>query len=860
MKRNRLFMGLTAAVLLLASCRDVIEEVSPGEAAGNDGAEEYVYMSAEVRLPAGDYLSTRSSTYNPDDGEEGGGDDENNHPSNANPNTEAGKEYENTVQTCLLVIADKNDEFRAVSAVNGIKMNTVDGQPGFSATAKFDRRMIKALYESGENGSLKEEYEGGFHVFAFCNPSDLLTQKMSAIANARLGGAGSVDWTGDGAATYDLADLTGIIKENPMKPGATPTTSNNIWAPGRFMMANASIKTVSLPVNENDWDHHADSETPFNLTGANDSHAGTTGPVDNSGGGAIKVERLAARFDYRDASDDKTADGRTLYGVGNNIYKVLGSMDSDAGTGGDSYNFVNVKLSRIGLVNMAREMYYLKRVSEDGKEYKEDRGTHKWSLLGKEKSNPFNYVVSPNADDKTEGKTVAETRVKGKEWYNFPLFAEDGSYDKSAWSMYNLGDVVKKGTEMDQWTKNPGDYHIWRYCTENTIPGPANARENPLQDNLFSTGIVFKGKLIAGQFLGKPRKTTTTVNGEDEEKWVPYMTYNVQRAILASTLGLPLGNAEEMAAFDWKTVKDSVAKENPNLEKLVLYNPKTDNSEEGGKSWSQIGAEDFEDMTSYPALYLFEGNLYAGFNEAAEYAYYDGSGGTLYQAMSEVMKHYYLNTKAPDWIELAGVDGKGDGKGGHAGEVQGFVQHDTDPGDGYVPLTVEIFAQILGIIDRSSVDEKAGETYYDRKEYGVRWVDTSEEKVRGETTKFKEWLTSGKGSSFHFTLYDVSNETDNYGGESSTSQGWGYYCYYFYWNRHNDNGIPGVMAPMEFAVVRNNVYKLAVTKINQLGHPTDTSNDPTPPTPHTDDETSEVYMKVEVEVLPWTVRVNEIQF
>lgn len=831
-------MGLTAAVLLLASCRDVIEEVSPGEAAGNDGAEEYVYMSAEVRLPAGDYLSTRSSTDNPND-------DGKNHPTNAQDSIEAGKEYENTVQTCLLVIADKNDEFRAVSAVSGIKMNTDPSKPSFSATAKFDRRMIKKLYQEGiENGALQGE--NSFHVFAFCNPSDLLTQKMSAIASARLVGAGSVDWTGDGAATYDLADLTGIVRESPMKPGATPTISNNIWAPGRFMMANASIKTVSLPEKENDWDRYTDSENAFDLTGTNENVGEDRKTVDN--GSAILVERLAARFDYRDASADK----EKANGLGNNIYKVLGSMDSGGGTeveGSTSYNFVNVKLSRIGLVNMAREMYYLKRVSKDGKEYKtsEERTSNNWSLLGKEKSSPFNYVVSPNASKKNDDTKVKT--VRDENWYNFPLFTEDGGYDKAAWSMYNLGDVVKEGTELDDWN-DKHDYHIWRYCTENTIPTltSGNDRENPLQDNLFSTGIVFKGKLIAGQSLGATRKTTD--EGTLAEKTLPYMTYNVQRAILASTLGLDLGNLPSKEEFEAlkKTAKD----ENSNLGNLHLYNPNATDTEEDkkDKTWDEITVGDFKDMTSYPALYLFEGNLYAGFNEAAEYAYYDGSGGTLYQAMSDVMKHYYLKKDgdADITVNIDGVDK----------QVKGFKQYDKNPGDGYVQLTVEIFAQILGLVDRTSVDEEAGETYYDRSSYGVRWVDTSNDE---EITNFKDWLTSGTGSSFHFTLYDVSNESDNYGvGDNSTSQGWGYYCYYFYWNRHNDNGISGVMAPMEFAVVRNNVYKLAVTKINQLGHPTDPSNDPTPPEPHDDDETSEVYMKVEVEVLPWTVRVNEIQF
>jgi hypothetical protein len=94
-----------------------------------------------------------------------------------------------------------------------------------------------------------------------------------------------------------------------------------------------------------------------------------------------------------------------------------------------------------------------------------------------------------------------------------------------------------------------------------------------------------------------------------------------------------------------------------------------------------------------------------------------------------------------------------------------------------------------------------------------------------------------------------------------------YYAYYVYWNRHNDNGVSNVMGPMEFAVVRNNVYKLAVTEIKQLGHPNDPNNpgpdpdpDPDDPDPEDPNEDSSIYLKVSVKVLPWTVRKNDIKF
>ena len=90
-----------------------------------------------------------------------------------------------------------------------------------------------------------------------------------------------------------------------------------------------------------------------------------------------------------------------------------------------------------------------------------------------------------------------------------------------------------------------------------------------------------------------------------------------------------------------------------------------------------------------------------------------------------------------------------------------------------------------------------------------------------------------------------------------------YYNYYYYWNRHNDNLDPYTMGVMEFAVVRNNVYKLAVDKINRFGHPDPTNPtdpDPDPVKPEDPDESVNYYFNVTVKVLPWTVRINNIEF
>ena len=102
-------------------------------------------------------------------------------------------------------------------------------------------------------------------------------------------------------------------------------------------------------------------------------------------------------------------------------------------------------------------------------------------------------------------------------------------------------------------------------------------------------------------------------------------------------------------------------------------------------------------------------------------------------------------------------------------------------------------------------------------------------------------------------------------GYTPDSEG-NYYTYYYYWNRHNDNLDNKVMDNMEFAVVRNNVYKLCVDKIAKFGHPTPPGPDdpapidPDPVDPVDPDEELNYYFTVTVKVLPWVVRVNHIEF
>ena len=77
-----------------------------------------------------------------------------------------------------------------------------------------------------------------------------------------------------------------------------------------------------------------------------------------------------------------------------------------------------------------------------------------------------------------------------------------------------------------------------------------------------------------------------------------------------------------------------------------------------------------------------------------------------------------------------------------------------------------------------------------------------------------------------------------------------YLAYYFAFNKHNDNEDPTSVGEMEYATVRNNVYKLAVTSVKKFG----TFK------PSEDVEEWDTYFTLDVQVKPWVVRVNNLDF
>ncbi|MBM6657303.1 Mfa1 family fimbria major subunit [Bacteroides gallinaceum] len=118
--------------------------------------------------------------------------------------------------------------------------------------------------------------------------------------------------------------------------------------------------------------------------------------------------------------------------------------------------------------------------------------------------------------------------------------------------------------------------------------------------------------------------------------------------------------------------------------------------------------------------------------------------------------------------------------------------------------------------------------------------------TEGET--FYRYTASDGGAPKLYTaeaLIDAFPETFDDNNQSSWGDiegcdvflnGW---CYYIYWIRHADDGDVSKISPMEYAIVRNNIYQLYVNSVGQLG------------TPDPDSNVEEVDTEIHIQVKGW---------
>lgn len=478
---------------------------------------------------------------------------------------EIGKDYENQVSEVLVVITDATEGSTYDKFI--AKSSVVTPSSANNTTYVVPFKTTELTSSAGKS----------VNVYVYCNPTEELTK----------------------ATTFDV---------NKDYYTLTDATNATIWTKNKFLMTNADNDYKrTLPAN---LDNYKVESNPFDLE-------------------TIKVERAAARFDYKSSDDDET-------------YTLMEDENGDPE--------VTITLTDMALVNLSKEFYYLRRVSDDG--------TSTNAAIGGTETKT-NYVVDTDADWKSSYSSGSES---DHFYYTYqPNDAGASTYD---WD--KIADVTGASGTADtdnSWNADgtKGDYKIWRYATENTIP---KGTDDGLQKKGITTGVAFKGEIK--------------------------------------------GVSEGMKAL----------------------------------------------LNGINTVYVFDNILWGTWDDVKKAAEDKKSGSTtlsnplLAAAYNEAMKGGYTDAKAV---------------------AAGFT------------------------IFKPNADKK----------------------------------------------YEVL---------------------YYYWNRHNDNNNNGSMGPMEFAVVRNNVYKLSVTGVNKFGHPTDPDDDPDPENPEDPDEEDDVYFKVAVEVLPWVVRINNIEF
>ncbi|MDE7345114.1 MAG: Mfa1 fimbrilin C-terminal domain-containing protein [Muribaculaceae bacterium] len=749
MKKNRIFGALSAAALLFAGAcsNDVIDPNKQGES-NVVKPEDGVFIAVNFDLPTA--KGTRS--YTDGDNQSSGG-------------TEVGTEDENMVQSTLLVLATYPDNEFIAAAVADKDNITPLGTTGrsYRSVSQLTKTDLNDYYQQLKELNVQIDQATGNHkvnVFVFCNPinslMDVFGLRETDDENQQSGGIsiGDKDWVNK-LGHWEEPNLYG---------------SESIWTPGRFLMANCSICTRLMPSDINGWDDFSTDASAFNLSGMN--NYGRPNEIDNylEGNGAIEVERAAARYDFRDgALDTAGADPQT--------YNVL--LDTDENP------LINVYLGKMSMVNMNKDFFFLRRVSNNGRAANVPMPSgepNDYRILGPElpwytdalgnyiQGEDGNYVVDVWSGWKWSGTGVFD---KGgySNYFNYPFFNDDNSFDNKNeggikldeitgdWYTSLISDVLN-GKNKDQ----SGKYTVWRYLTEGTIPGPGAAS----QKNGVSNGIAFKG-------LIQPARVADASDDDFTKKL------------------------------------------------LEITKPTNANKTS-------------EEAMSDPILFLYANHMYATWDHirrtaislAINLTYHSDEGGKGSWTFTTTRSSNFYNA----------VFGNG----------------------GFGTVTFKV----LDELDENGVPKVTFLTTQTEGEDIVTITDPTAQDVNSPNYLYQLWRKSEPVQDELF--YDFReacriNKIALYTTSFDEQIGkWGYYCNYYYWNRHNDNGQNGVMGPMEFAVVRNNVYKLAVTKLSRIGHPQDPKNDPDVPTPDTDDESGDVYIAVTCTVLPWVVRENNIEF
>lgn len=241
------------------------------------------------------------------------------------------------------------------------------------------------------------------------------------------------DLTTDSFGDLDLDLMVG-------KLGDGEKDNAGVWTKNGFLMVNApnkGIPTKDMPSEVALTNNYNTAEKALDL-------------------GTVDVARVSSRFDFKQVND--------------NVYSVKDVNDV-------TKEIAQIELLAMAPINIAKEYYYLPRVSNDGTD-------SRWSVCGIENAN--NYVVSPYFAE----KNAANANTISGLFKNYFYTPTGHDYDDEAYYNYTymteFSDKNKFEEDDDQnWGEKldaaeKAGYQTWRYVTENTLPSVASPDEGPL--------------------------------------------------------------------------------------------------------------------------------------------------------------------------------------------------------------------------------------------------------------------------------------------------------------------------------------------------------------------------------------------
>ena len=160
---------------------------------------------------------------------------------------------------------------------------------------------------------------------------------------------------------------------------------------------------------------------------------------------------------------------------------------------------------------------------------------------------------------------------------------------------------------------------------------------------------------------------------------------------------------------------------------------------------------------------------------------------------------------------------------------------------------------VTGIVLAGEIYDETGAKVPVLYKYNQKYYRTLQALVDELGTDGVFTITKGEGESA--TTHKITANTTD---DAASAAGIDVYkdgrCYYYSAQiKHFDDGIADNIGVMEYAIMRNNIYSLAVKSIKEIG---DARVDVTENTPISDIRS---YVQLEVSILPWIVRFNDLE-